>query len=103
MVPGCAPRAGRQSEEKLLCLESDQPEISETRIIFTRYRNFQLDLGLYGQAYYWHRFFITNQILITIILKWSKPYPGHGFWLDMGVDGLRLDAVPYLCVREGTE
>ena len=54
-------------------------------------------------AYFWHRFFSHQPDLnydnplvreaITEVLS---------FWLDLGVDGLRLDAVPYLFEREGT-
>ncbi len=54
-------------------------------------------------AYYWHRFFSHQPDL-----NFANPLVRHAvfrnmrFWLDMGVDGLRLDAVPYLCEREGT-
>ncbi len=54
-------------------------------------------------AYYWHRFFhhqpdlnFDNPHVRRAVLKAMR------FWLDMGVDGLRLDAVPYLIEREGT-
>ena len=56
-----------------------------------------------AKAYYWHRFFSHQPDLnfdnprvfveVTRIMR---------FWLDIGVDGLRLDAVPYLVEREGT-
>src|SRR5690606_31425690 len=53
--------------------------------------------------YYWHRFFshqpdlnFDNPEVLRGIKRVMK------FWLDKGVDGMRLDAVPYLCEREGT-
>jgi maltose alpha-D-glucosyltransferase/alpha-amylase len=53
--------------------------------------------------YYWHRFFshqpdlnYDNPAVVDAIIDVMK------FWLDLGVDAFRLDAVPYLCVREGT-
>src|SRR6476646_3649630 len=53
--------------------------------------------------YYWHRFFShqpdlnhNNPAVVDAVIDVMK------FWLDFGVDALRLDAVPYLCVREGT-
>src|SRR5690606_27117472 len=54
-------------------------------------------------AYYWHRFYshqpdlnYDNPQVLKEILAVLR------YWLDMGVDGLRLDAVPYLVEREGT-
>src|SRR6202000_545581 len=54
-------------------------------------------------AYYWHRFYshqpdlnFDNPAVIEEALAVMH------FWLDIGVDGLRLDAVPYLVEREGT-
>ncbi|WP_395697988.1 maltose alpha-D-glucosyltransferase [Methylocella sp.] len=54
-------------------------------------------------AYYWHRFYAhqpdlnyDNPKVIEAVLDVMR------FWLDMGVDGLRLDAVPYLVERDGT-
>jgi len=56
-----------------------------------------------AQAYYWHRFYahqpdlnFDNPRVFRAIANVMK------FWLDLGVDGLRLDAVPYLIEREGT-
>lgn len=74
-----------------------------TRIIFldTEASNWAWDPE--ARAYYWHRFFshqpdlnFDNPHVVNEIKRVMK------FWLDMGVDGLRLDAVPYLCEREGT-
>ena len=55
-------------------------------------------------AYYWHRFYAHQPDL-----NFDNPDVQRGdaarrldFWLDLGVDGLRLDAVPYLYEREGT-
>ncbi|HEV2694663.1 MAG TPA: maltose alpha-D-glucosyltransferase [Verrucomicrobiae bacterium] len=74
-----------------------------TRIIFkdTEISNWTWDAT--AQAFYWHRFFSHQPDLnfdnpavheeMTQILD---------FWLDLGVDGVRLDAVPYLYEREGT-
>ena len=54
--------------------------------------------------YYWHRFFFhqpdlnfDNPMVLKAVLRVMR------FWLDMGVDGMRLDAVPYLVEREGTQ
>jgi maltose alpha-D-glucosyltransferase/alpha-amylase len=54
--------------------------------------------------YYWHRFFhhqpdlnFDNPQVQKAVIKVMR------FWLDMGVDGMRLDAVPYLVEREGTQ
>ena len=57
-----------------------------------------------AQAYYWHRFYSHQPDL-----NFDNPHVLRSgavnvmrFWLDIGVDGLRLDAVPYLIEREGT-
>jgi maltose alpha-D-glucosyltransferase/alpha-amylase len=56
-----------------------------------------------AKAFYWHRFYahqpdlnFDNPRVLEAVLDVMR------FWLDMGVDGLRLDAVPYLVEREGT-
>ncbi len=83
---------------------SDTPDrYADTRIIFkdTEHSNWTWDP--IAKAYYWHRFFShqpdlnfdnpeVHKALFTVL----------DFWLDLGVDGLRLDAVPYLYEREGT-
>jgi maltose alpha-D-glucosyltransferase / alpha-amylase len=74
-----------------------------TRIIFldTEKSNWTWDEE--AQAYYWHRFYshqpdlnFDNPRVLEAVLKVMR------FWLDAGIDGLRLDAVPYLVEREGT-
>jgi maltose alpha-D-glucosyltransferase/alpha-amylase len=56
-----------------------------------------------AQAYYWHRFYshqpdlnFDNPRVLEAVISTMR------FWFDMGVDGLRLDAIPYLVEREGT-
>jgi maltose alpha-D-glucosyltransferase/alpha-amylase len=56
-----------------------------------------------SKSYYWHRFFSHQPDL-----NWDNPavfeemWDIMKFWLDLGVDAFRLDAVPYLIEREGT-
>jgi maltose alpha-D-glucosyltransferase / alpha-amylase len=74
-----------------------------TRIIFkdTEKSNWTWDPE--ANAYYWHRFFAHQpdlnydnpRVLQAITRVMHK-------WLDLGVDGFRVDAIPYLCEREGT-
>jgi len=74
-----------------------------TRIIFldTEMSNWAWDPV--SKQYYWHRFFSHQPDL-----NWDNPavrgemWDVMKFWLDMGIDGFRLDAVPYLIEREGT-
>ncbi|MDQ3186119.1 MAG: maltose alpha-D-glucosyltransferase [Pseudomonadota bacterium] len=76
---------------------------SGTRNIFTDTENSNWAWDEEAQAYYWHRFF-THQP----DLNFANPHVFKAimhvmeFWLDAGVDGMRLDAMPYLCEREGT-
>jgi maltose alpha-D-glucosyltransferase/alpha-amylase len=83
---------------------SDDPNrYAGTRIIFTDTETSNWSLDPISKQYYWHRFFSHQpdlnfdnphvERLVTRIMK---------FWLDQGVDGLRLDAIPYLVEREGT-
>jgi maltose alpha-D-glucosyltransferase / alpha-amylase len=74
-----------------------------TRIIFndTEKSNWAWDAT--AEAYYWHRFFshqpdlnYDNPRVVWAMVQVMRR------WLDMGVDGFRLDAIPYLCEREGT-
>ncbi len=75
----------------------------EARIIFvdTEKSNWSWD-PVRGQ-YYWHRFFSHQPDL-----NYDNPDVQEAmlevlrFWLDLGIDGFRLDAVPYLYVRDGT-
>jgi maltose alpha-D-glucosyltransferase/alpha-amylase len=54
-------------------------------------------------AYYWHRFFSSQPDLNYDNLDvQTAMLDVLCFWLDLGLDGLRLDAVPYLFEREGT-
>lgn len=76
----------------------------ETRIIFTDSEKSNWTWDDEAQAYYWHRFFFhqpdlnfNNPQVVHAIIKLMR------FWLDQGVDGVRLDAIPYLCVKEGTQ
>jgi maltose alpha-D-glucosyltransferase/alpha-amylase len=56
-----------------------------------------------AQAYYWHRFYAHQPDLnYDNPAVWEAIFPVVDFWLDLGVDGLRLDAVPYLYERDGT-
>jgi maltose alpha-D-glucosyltransferase/alpha-amylase len=82
--------------------DTDEP-YSEARIIFvdTEKSNWTWD-PVRGQ-FFWHRFFshqpdlnYDNPAVQSEMIEVLK------FWLDLGIDGFRLDAVPYLYVREGT-
>jgi maltose alpha-D-glucosyltransferase/alpha-amylase len=78
-------------------------EYSGTRVIFTDTEASNWTWDPIAKQYFWHRFFshqpdlnYDNPEVLAAILD------AMHFWLDMGVDGLRLDAVPYLLEREGT-
>jgi maltose alpha-D-glucosyltransferase/alpha-amylase len=78
-------------------------EYAGTRIIFTDTEKSNWTWDPVAKQYFWHRFFSHQPDLNydnPRVLK-SMVDVMH-FWLDMGVDGLRLDAVPYLIEREGT-
>jgi maltose alpha-D-glucosyltransferase/alpha-amylase len=74
-----------------------------TRIIFNDTEKSNWAWDPQAGAYYWHRFFshqpdlnYDNPRVLLAMLQVMRR------WLDMGVDGFRLDAIPYLCEREGT-
>jgi maltose alpha-D-glucosyltransferase/alpha-amylase len=74
-----------------------------TRIIFldTETSNWTWDAT--AGAYFWHRFYSHQPDLnFDNPLVYEEVLDAMRFWLDLGVDGLRLDAVPYLCERDGT-
>ncbi|MCW2924609.1 MAG: trehalose synthase [Thermoleophilia bacterium] len=75
----------------------------DTRIIFKDFETSNWTWDETAGAYYWHRFYSHQPDL-----NWENPevvselYKIVDYWFDMGVDGLRLDAVPYLFEAEGT-
>jgi len=83
---------------------SDSPEkYKGTRIIFkdTEISNWTWDP--LANAYYWHRFYSHQPDLnFDHAAVRQEMFNVLDFWLDLGVDGVRLDAVPYLYEREGT-
>ncbi len=83
---------------------SDTPEkYADARIIFKDFETSNWAWDPVAKAYYWHRFYshqpdlnFDNPAVHDAVKKVCD------FWLSMGVDGLRLDAVPYLYEREET-
>jgi len=75
----------------------------DARIIFKDFETSNWSWDPVAQAYYWHRFYSHQPDL-----NFDNPavhealFKVVDFWLGMGVDGMRLDAVPYLFEREGT-
>jgi maltose alpha-D-glucosyltransferase / alpha-amylase len=74
-----------------------------TRIIFCDTEKSNWTWDPVAHAYFWHRFYshqpdlnFDNPQVLRAVLAVMR------YWLDLGVDGLRLDAVPYLIEREGT-
>jgi maltose alpha-D-glucosyltransferase/alpha-amylase len=97
-------RAPRGSRWRNYYVWSDTPEkYRDARIIFKDFESSNWSWDPIAKAYYWHRFYSHQPDL-----NWDNPevrgamFAAMDFWLDLGVDGLRLDAVPYLFEREGT-
>ncbi len=99
-----ARRAPKGSPEREFYVWSDSVELyKEARIIFTDTEKSNWTWDPVAEQYYWHRFFshqpdlnYDNPLVMEEILNVMR------FWLDMGVDGLRIDAIPYLVERDGT-
>ncbi|NLS70724.1 maltose alpha-D-glucosyltransferase [Bradyrhizobium brasilense] len=82
--------------------DTDQKYL-DTRIIFTDTEKSNWTWDPEAGQFYWHRFFshqpdlnFDNPRVVRAIVQVMKR------WLDTGVDGFRLDAIPYLCERDGT-
>ena len=96
--------APKGSPERDFYVWSDSDEkYAGTRIIFTDTEKSNWTWDDVAGQYYWHRFFshqpdlnFDNPAVLDEVLSVMR------FWLDIGIDGLRLDAVPYLVEREGT-
>lgn len=99
-----ARRAAPGSPERDFYVWSDTDQkYRDARIIFTDTEKSNWAWDPEAKAYYWHRFFshqpdlnFDNPAVLDEVVKAMR------FWLDLGVDGLRLDAIPYLVEREGT-
>ncbi len=82
--------------------DTDQ-KYRDARIIFTDTEKSNWTWDPVAKAYFWHRFFshqpdlnFDNPAVVTEIVNAMR------YWLDLGVDALRLDAIPYLVERDGT-
>ncbi len=83
---------------------SETPEkYQEARIIFKDFETSNWSWDPVAKAYYWHRFYSHQPDLNFDSPEVRKAVTAAvDFWFELGVDGLRLDAVPYLFEREGT-
>ncbi len=75
----------------------------DARIIFKDFETSNWTWDHVANAYYWHRFYSHQPDLNFEHPKVKEAVlKAMDFWLDMGVDGVRLDAIPYLYEQEGT-
>ena len=83
---------------------NDTPDkYKETRIIFQDFETSNWAWDPVAKAYYWHRFYSHQPDLNYDNPRVQKEILRVlDFWFGMGVDGMRLDAIPYLYEREGT-
>ena len=99
-----ARNAPRDSPERAFYVWSDDDrKYAGTRVIFTDTETSNWAWDPEASAYYWHRFFshqpdlnFDNPAVVGAMTDAMR------FWSEVGIDGFRLDAVPYLCEREGT-
>ncbi len=82
--------------------DTDTP-YEDARVIFVDTEKSNWSWDPVREQFFWHRFFshqpdlnYDNQAVQDAMLEVLR------FWLDLGIDGFRLDAVPYLYAREGT-
>src|SRR4029077_9359558 len=99
-----ARHAPRGSSARNWYVWSDTPErYAGTRVIFTDTEKSNWTWDEVAGQYFWHRFFSHQPDL-----NFDNPavreavFGVMSFWLHQGVDGFRLDAIPYLIEREGT-
>ena len=99
-----ARRAPAGSQHRNFYVWSHSPErYKDARIIFKDFETSNWTWDPVADAYYWHRFYAHQPDL-----NYDNPdvrkaiFNVVDFWLEMGVDGMRMDAVPYLIEREGT-
>ncbi len=99
-----ARRAPKGSPLRDFYVWSDTTErYKDTRIIFKDFEVSNWTWDSVAQAYFWHRFYSHQPDLNFDNPEVHKAiFRVTDFWLEMGVDGMRLDAVPYLYEREGT-
>jgi maltose alpha-D-glucosyltransferase/alpha-amylase len=99
-----ARRARPGSRERDFYVWSDDPgRYSEARIIFKDFERSNWTWDPVAGAYYWHRFYSHQPDLnFENPEVWEALLEAVDFWLSLGIDGMRLDAVPYLFEREGT-
>lgn len=99
-----ARRAPPGSVERNFYVWSDTPErYRDARIIFQDFEGSNWTYDQVAKAYYWHRFYSHQPDLnFDNPAVWEALFPIVDFWFGMGVDGMRLDAIPYLYEREGT-
>jgi maltose alpha-D-glucosyltransferase/alpha-amylase len=103
LVQARPPQRSEIERAQLVCLERHRPEVPGHADHLHRHREVELDLGPEAGQFYWHRFFshqpdlnFDNPRVVSALVQVMKR------WLDTGVDGFRLDAIPYLCERDGT-
>jgi maltose alpha-D-glucosyltransferase/alpha-amylase len=98
-----ARRPGSPKRDWYVWSDTDQRYL-DARVIFVDTESSNWTWDPEAQAFYWHRFFSHQPDL-----NYANPEVQEAmmevirFWLDMGLDGFRLDAVPYLFEREGTD
>jgi maltose alpha-D-glucosyltransferase/alpha-amylase len=99
-----ARRSPPGSKERDFYVWSDTPDrYQDARIIFQDFESSNWAWDPLAKAYYWHRFYSHQPDL-----NFDNPRVRRAllrvldFWMGLGVDGMRLDAVPYLFEREGT-
>ncbi|HEY3091058.1 MAG TPA: maltose alpha-D-glucosyltransferase [Jatrophihabitantaceae bacterium] len=83
--------------------EDDDTRYPEARIIFVDTEPSNWTFDPVRKQYFWHRFFSHQPDLnFDEAAVQQAIIDALRFWLDLGIDGLRLDAVPYLFVHDGT-
>jgi maltose alpha-D-glucosyltransferase / alpha-amylase len=91
------------SERDFYVWSDTDTKFKGVRIIFKDFERSNWTWDPIARAYYWHRFYSHQPDLnYDNPAVWKAIFPLLDFWFDLGVDGLRLDAIPYLYERENT-